>query len=80
MKNSDHVDTFVYQEWEVKMTGRTAERQTNTARTTRRPGAQVRTQQETLVEITPVNIEDGSWKKWVKPSDLYKVTTNNDNN
>lgn len=55
-------ETFVLGEVEVKKTGRTAERPARIG------GAGV-----TLVEVTPVNDYDGSWKKWVNPTTLFKI-------
>lgn len=58
---------YVYDNVEVVMTGRTAkkERRTTTRRTAAAPSV--------LYEITPANLESGSWKKWVKMSDLYEI-------
>ncbi len=54
-------ETYVHGEVEVKKTGREAERPL--------PG----NKKQVLVEITPVNDYDGTWKKWVNPSTLFKV-------
>ena len=54
-------ETYVYQDGEVKLTGRVA----------RRPGPGSKVQE--LVEITPANPDDGSWKRWIPMSTLYKV-------
>lgn len=55
-------DQFVYENLEVKLTGRTATRDG-------RSGATI-----TLVEITPVD-PDVTWKKWVNPVVLYKINS-----
>lgn len=61
---------YVFESLEVKLTGRKATKQAaTTRRTTTRPApADV-----VLVEITPANIEQGSWKKWVKESELFAI-------
>lgn len=53
-------DTYVMSDQEVKLTGRIATRQVNA-------------KQHELVEVTPVNAEDGTWKKWVQLAALFKV-------
>lgn len=55
------MDTYIFEETEVKLTGRKAARPTAS-------GKQVE-----LVEITPVNEYDGTWKKWTSMNVLYKV-------
>jgi hypothetical protein len=47
---------------EVKATGRTAQRTL--------PASQMVV---TLIEITPVSEDDGTWKKWLQASDMYVV-------
>lgn len=59
--------TFVHGDVEVKLTGRTAERELT--RQTKRVVAK----SVTLHEITPVDAENGSWKKWVRMTDLYEI-------
>ncbi len=54
-------ETYVYQDCEVKLTGRVAQRVV---------GHKI----QELVEITPASIDDGSWKRWVPLSSLFKVT------
>jgi len=54
-------ETFVHGEIEVKKTGRTANKPM--------PGGKVMT----VVEITPVNDYDGTWKKWVNPQVLFAI-------
>lgn len=62
--------TFVFGDLEVVLTGKKAERRIA-------PSGRARTSQKekvfTLYEITPADKEDGSWKKWVKMSDLYEI-------
>lgn len=53
--------TYVHGETEVKKTGREAKRPV--------PGNKF----QVLVEITPVNDYDGTWKKWVNPATLFEV-------
>lgn len=53
--------TFVLGEVEVKKTGRTASKPL--------PGGKVLT----LVEVTPVNDYDGTWKKWANPATLMVI-------
>ena len=56
--------TYVYNGTEVIMTGRTASKKIRG----RGEGRLI-----TLHEIKPSNEDDGSWKKWVKESELYEV-------
>ena len=51
--------TYVYDNAEVKLTGRKAKKET----VSRGRGATNRVHE--LVEITPADIETGSWKNWV---------------
>lgn len=54
-------ETYVFEDTEVKLTGRVAVR--NTSRT-----------QVTLYEITPVNqLTVGGWLKWVRMDALYVI-------
>lgn len=55
-------ETYVLGDTEVKKTGRQAEK----------PG-RVGTSPTVLVEVTPVNDYDGSWKKWVTPTTLFHI-------
>lgn len=48
---------------EVRKTGRVASREIKTPKSSKTV---------TIVEITPVGEQDG-WKKWVNPSELYRV-------
>lgn len=52
--------TYVFDNQEVKLTGRIAERKLKTA-------------VAELVEITPVDPDLGSWKKWVDRKGLFEV-------
>lgn len=54
------MSTYILQDAEVKLTGRTALRNTLG-----------KTQQ--LVEVTPANPDDGNWKKWTMEAALYYV-------
>ena len=54
-------ETFVHGEIEVKKTGRVAIRPINVNKN------------QVLVEITPANDYDGTWKKWVNPDALFKI-------
>lgn len=54
------ITTYVYNGVEVKMTGRRAKKET-------------RRNEIMLVEITPYNVEDGTWKRWVNPTELYEI-------
>ena len=60
-------DSYVYENIEVVLTGRTAEREVgrDTKRTKKRLDVQV--------EITPKDKADGSWKKFIRMTDLYKI-------
>jgi len=62
--------TYVWGDLEVVLTGKRAERRIS-------PSGRGRTRQTdkvlTLHEITPADKEEGSWKKWVKMSDLYEI-------
>jgi len=60
-------DTYVYENVEVVLTGRTADREVG--RETKRSKKRI----DTLVEIKPKDKEDGSWKKFVRMTDLYKI-------
>jgi hypothetical protein len=54
------IETYVYQDGEVKLTGRTA---VKTSKMT----------QLALYEITPANPDDGTWKRWVPFNVLYTI-------
>lgn len=57
--------TYVYDNAEVKKTGRTASK-------TLKSGAK-----DHLVEVTPVDPMVGSWKKWVREIELFEVSQDN---
>lgn len=61
---------YVYDFIEVVQTGRTA---VKTLTSTSRRTKEVCTNEEVVVEITPANAGDGTWKKWVKEGDLYEI-------
>jgi hypothetical protein len=58
--------TYVYDNEEVKLTGRTAIREFQ--QVPNKP----KVKQE-LVEITPADPDNGSWKKWVQRGVLFEV-------
>ena len=55
--------TYVYNDTEVKLTQRIAERT-------------VRKKTQTLYEIQPANPENGSWRKWVMLQELFEIKNN----
>ena len=61
--------TYVHDGVEVELTGRDAQKKTS-RRTTRGRIDGV----DILVEITPVDKETGTWKKWVKKEELYEIS------
>ena len=61
---------FVFDNVEVKLTGRKATKQSSASRRTSTTRA---VPEVVMVEITPANLEQGSWKKWVKEADLYTI-------
>lgn len=65
--------SYVYTDSEVKLTGRKALKTT----TGRNSGIK---SVSYLYEITPLSIEDGSWKKWVDMSELYQIIEEKVNN
>ena len=60
---TDLVQTYVYENVEVKKTGRMAQK-------TLKSGSI-----DQLVEITPVDTIVGSWKKWVRDAELFEVSS-----
>lgn len=62
------METYVHEGIEVGLTGRTAKKEA-TRRTTRGKVPSI----DILVEITPIDKETGSWKKWIKKEELYKI-------
>ena len=66
--------TYVYDNTEVKLTGRQAEKKTETKARGRRAdngGSTVKI--DTLYEITPAGAGEASWKQWVRMTDLYQI-------
>ena len=63
------VKTYVFQNTEVKLTGRTANKELKPTRRTK-PGEQ---NVATLFEITPVDPMNGTWKKWVRMEELFEI-------
>lgn len=57
-------ETFVYDDVEVRKTGREAHKPV------------VGGKQITLCEITPNDPDTGTWKKWVNPSALFTIDQN----
>ena len=53
--------SYVYDDCEVKLTGRTATQTLRSGKTLM------------IYEITPVHPMNGVWKKWISMSNLYKV-------
>lgn len=58
--------TYVLDNIEVKKTGRVAVKPAPTLGTIKQPK---------LVEVTPANEDDGSWKKWVHENALFEIKT-----
>ncbi len=59
--------TYVFGDIEVKLTGREA------IKTLEAKGRRTENKTFTLHEITPNDMSEGSWKKWVKMTDLYEI-------
>lgn len=59
--------TYVFGDLEVSLTGREA------IKTLEAKGRRTQDKTFTLYEITPADKEEGSWKKWVKLTDLYEI-------
>lgn len=58
---SDQEQTYVYENTEVRKTGRVAEKKLKSGSV------------DKLVEITPIDSMVGSWKKWVREAELFEV-------
>lgn len=56
--------TYVYENVEVRKTGRTATR----------PSISKNNSEITLYEITPLHEYDGLWKKWVMENALFTIS------
>lgn len=65
---TDSKPEFVYDGVLVHKTGRVAKKTSN--KHTLRKSHSI---EETIVEIIPVDIEDGTWKRWVSEEDLFVV-------
>lgn len=65
MSESSATATFVWNDTEVKLTGREAKREVKGRQGTR---FVIR------LEITPADNEDGSWKKWVLEKELLTIS------
>ena len=53
--------TFLFEDVEVRLTGRTATRKLRSGKIDER------------MEITPLDKMQGVWKKWVRCTDLYEI-------
>lgn len=62
--------TYVFQDVEVKLTGRIAEKELKKTRRTKNDESPPIA---TLYEITPVDSMNGSWKKWVRMEQLSEI-------
>ena len=68
--DEDLVETYIFDNTEVVKTGRKAikgkeQKQKRSSRTPSNP--------DILYEVTPADTENGTWKKWVRHSDLYEI-------
>jgi hypothetical protein len=66
----DLTKTYVYDNAEVKLTGRVAVRELQAPRAALR-GGRAAGRRVALVEVTPVN--DGGWARWVEPHQLFTI-------
>ena len=66
--------TYVYNETEVKMTGRSAKKELEAR------GRRTEAKVFTLYEVTPADNENGSWKNWVKMTDLFEIVQPEEDN
>lgn len=69
--------TYVIDNIEVILTGRSAEKEVGLTKT--EVGGRLLPRFDVLVEVTPLDKEEGSWKKWVRKIDLYEVKQQEDN-
>jgi len=67
MQESSEQQTFLLDDVEVILTGRVATRELKNNKVDER------------VEITPRASLDGSWKKWVRRAELYKIEEEKEN-
>lgn len=58
--------TYVYDNVEVKLTGRKAQKTLPSGKS------------DVQLEITPVHTISGSWKKWVREKDLFEIVNQED--
>ena len=58
---NEQTQTFLFEDVEVQLTGRTATRKLRTGKVDER------------MEISPVDSMQGVWKKWVRKTDLYEI-------
>lgn len=70
MENIDFSKTYVYNDTEVKLTGRVAEKSMAPVGRNKAPKI---TQ---LYEIAPADLEAPKWLKWVRMVDLYEIKGN----
>lgn len=59
-------DIYVLNGVEVVLTGRQAEREIPAR-------GRAAARKDTLYEVTPADLETGSWKRWVRITDLYII-------
>ena len=69
MSESSTDKKYVHDGVEVVKTGRIAKREQAPMRASRRAAPTP----SVLHEITPADKESGSWKKWVRETDLYEI-------
>lgn len=65
---TDSKPEFVYDGVLVHKTGRVAKKKSS--KHTLRQSLSI---EETIVEIIPVDLEDGTWKRWVSEEELFVV-------
>lgn len=70
METVDFDKKYVHNDTEVKLTGRIAEKSIPAIGRKKEEKPPRITH---LYEITPVDPETGSWKKWVRMVDLYEI-------
>lgn len=67
MSEEEQQKTYVFKDIEVRLTGRTADKELRATRRNQNPAA------ITLYEITPTDPMNGSWKKWVRMAELFEI-------
>lgn len=60
----DDTPTYVYDNCEVRLTGRTAARPLSSGKV------------DMLYEITPYHASTGQWKKWIQKEHMYQIQDN----